>query len=103
MSETCKSITISQLHVASFFFFFFTRKFCLSLQTSKESESYPEKTHEREEQKIGSAEQKSNKESEKKDDSPSESEPSINQTQPVSKQNEQSTNQMALTTGKNRK
>ncbi|GAA6091161.1 chromodomain-helicase-DNA-binding protein 5 isoform X1 [Tachysurus ichikawai] len=72
-------------------------------ETSKESESYPEKTHEREEQKIGSAEQKSNKESEKKDDSPSESEPSINQTQPVSKQNEQSTNQMALTTGQQSK
>ncbi|KAI5623007.1 chromodomain-helicase-DNA-binding protein 5 isoform X1 [Silurus asotus] len=62
-------------------------------ETSKESESFPEKTHEREELKSGGGEQKSNEHSEKKDDSPVESEPSTNQAQSTAKQKEQSTNQ----------
>lgn len=94
----CKFSTVSHLS----FVLNFNQKFCLSSQTSKESESYPEKTRESEELKSGSGEQKSNEESDKKDDLPSEPEPSTNQTQPASKQNEQSANQMAPT-GKNRK
>lgn len=81
---------------------FFDQQLCLSSQTSKESESYPDKTSESEELKRGGAEQKSNEESEKKDDSSAESEPLTNQTQPISKQNEQSTNQTAPA-GENKK
>lgn len=82
--------------------FFFNQQFRLSSQTSKESESYPEKTRESEEAKSIGAEQKPAEDGEKNYDSPAESEPSANQTQPASKQTEQPTNQTAPT-GENRR
>ncbi|KAL6465084.1 hypothetical protein MHYP_G00274010 [Metynnis hypsauchen] len=62
-------------------------------ETPKESElsPIPEKTSESEEVKRSNPEEKNNEESEKKDNMPSPAEPSGNQTQPSSKQTEQST------------